>query len=141
MSGQLIEIDFGIEGDTEVTAMFDAAGVRSKTLRRPFRLIGEYFEERIQKNYSGRGSIWGKWKRRTRAYDHPLLEKTGEMRGSFKKKVGNSYVEITNTDRKFKYHQSKKPRKRLPRRVMMAVEHEEVTESMKILQRHVMEGK
>ena len=141
MAGQIIQVDFGIEGDVEVSAMFDAAGVRSKTLRRPFRLIGEYFEERIQKNYGGRGSIWGKWVRRARAYDHPLLEDTGTMRDSFKKKVGNSYVEISNTDPKFKYHQSKKPRKRIPRRVMMAVEHAEVTESMKILQRHVMEGK
>ena len=141
-SRQLISIDFGIEGDVEVTAMFDAAGVRSKTLHRPFRLIGEYFEDRIDKNFGGRGSIWGKWKRRQRAYDHPILEDTGRMRGNFKKRVGNSYVEIRNDSDQFKYHQSKKPRKtRLPRRIMMAVEHEEMTESMKILQRHVMEGK
>jgi phage gpG-like protein len=143
-SQRLIEVDFGVEGDTEVIAMLNAASVRSKTLRRPFRLIGEYFEEQIDKNFGGRGSIWGKWKRRQRAPKdgHPLLEDSGKMRDNFKKKVGNTYVEIRNDSKQFPFHQSKKPRKtRLPRRVMMAVEKEQLTESMKILQKHVIEGK
>lgn len=144
MAKNLISVDFSVEGDVEVTTMFNAAGLRSKTLRRPFRLIGEYLEDRIDDNFEGRGKIYGKWKRRLRAPKdgHPLLEDTGEMRRNFKKKVGNSYVEVRNDSDHFKYHQSKRPRKtRLPQRVMMAIQKEEVTESMKILQRHVMEGK
>lgn len=144
MGKQLIAVDFAVEGDTEVRAMFDARGTRAKNLRRPFRLIGEYFEERIDTNFGGRGSIWGKWKNRQRAPKdgHPLLEDTRKMRENFKKKVGNSSVEIRNDSDQFKYHQSKKPRKtRLPRRVMMDVQKEEMTESIKILQQHVMEGK
>lgn len=141
---RLVSIDFGVEGDIEVTAMFDAANNRSKTLRRPFRQIAEYLLGEIDKNYEGRGSIWGKWKRRQRAPKdgHPLLEDTGQMRRNFTKKIGNTSAEIGNDSDQFKFHQSKKPRKtRLPRRVMMAIERAQLTESMKILQKHVMEGK
>lgn len=141
---RLLEIEFAVEGDTEVISVFDAINMRSKTLRRPFRKIAEYLLGEIGKNFEGRGAIWGKWKRRQRAPadGHPLLEDTGEMRDSFDKKVGNSYATIGNKDPKFKYHQSKKPRKtRLPRRIMMSIEEDQRREAMKILQQHVMEDK
>lgn len=141
---RLVEIDFSVEGDTQVISMLDAAEVRSKTLRRPFRLIAKYLLGEIDKNYEGRGRIWGKWKRRQRAPKdgHPLLEDTGEMRENFDDKVGNNYATIGNRSDQFKFHQSKKPRKtRLPRRIMMAIEEDQRRESMKILQQHVMEGK
>lgn len=141
---RLVEIDFAVEGDTEVISMIDASGVRSKTLRRPFRFIADMMLGVIDNNYEGRGSVWGKWKRRLRAPKdgHPLLEDTKKMRESFNKKVGNNYMTIGNTTDQFKYHQSKKPRKtRLPRRIMMAIEDDQRRESMKILQNHIMEGK
>jgi len=143
-SQRLMQIDFSVEGDVEVTSMFDTANNRSKTLRAPFRKIAKYLLDEIDRNYEGRGRIWGKWKRRLRAPKdgHPLLEDTSAMRRNFDEKVGNTYATIGNRSEQFKFHQSKKPRTtRLPRRIMMAIEEDQRRESMKILQKHVMEGK
>lgn len=138
-----IDVSFSVEGDIEVISMFEAAGSRARNLRAPFRRVGEMMLGVIDQNFAGRGSVWGKWKRRLRAPldGHPLLEDSGDMRTGFRDKVGRDYVELSNTQDQFKYHQSKRPRStRLPRRIMMAVEEDQRREVMKILQEHVMEG-
>ncbi len=57
-------------------------------------------------------------KRRLGYPTDPLI-RTGKMRGSFKKRVSPQEAEIWNATKYFKYHQSRKPRHHLPRRVMM----------------------
>ena len=50
------------------------------------------------------------------------LQRSGFMRNSFYFKNDKSQVEIGNRADYFKYHQSNKPRKKLPRRVMMKLD-------------------
>lgn len=48
-----------------------------------------------------------------------ILEATGLMRSSFVSKFDTTSAQIWNTAQYFKYHQSKEPRSKLPRRIMM----------------------
>lgn len=58
-----------------------------------------------QKKYPGKGT----------------LEATGAMRGSFVSQATANMASISNSADYFKYHQSNKPRTKLPRRVMMKI--------------------
>lgn len=130
---------FHVEGVQEAIREFDTRGKRAKNLKSPLKQSAEYMESRIDQNYSGRGSLWGKWKNRSKAYPWRILEKTGAMRSGFRSRVDSRQAEISNTQPYFKYHQSRAPRTTsLPRRVMMAVQAQEATDIVRIFQRHIM---
>lgn len=57
-----------------------------------------------------------------------ILEATGAMRNSFVSKFDATSATIWNTATYFKYHQSREPRTKMPRRVMM-----KLTENLKQL--------
>jgi phage gpG-like protein len=52
-------------------------------------------------------------------YPADTLVRTGAMQGAFKTMFKADFAEVWNAIEYFKYHQSKAPRKKLPRRVMM----------------------
>lgn len=57
-----------------------------------------------------------------KAQEYPgkgILERTGKMRNSFQSLFKPDYAMVWNSIYYFKYHQSNKPRSKLPRRVMM----------------------
>lgn len=130
---------FRVEGVQEAIRMLDTRGKRAKNLKAPLKQSAEYMEGRIDDNYSGRGSLWGRWKRRAKAYPWRILEKTGAMRDGFRSRVGSRQAEIRNTQPYFKYHQSRSPRKTaLPRRIVMAIETQEANAIKSIFHRHIM---
>jgi len=53
-----------------------------------------------------------------------ILEATGRMRDSFQYESSNMWTRVFNTVNYFKYHQSRMPRTRLPRRVMMKLDNQ-----------------
>jgi len=65
-------------------------------------------------------------KRRQGYVDDPLI-KTGLMKSSFVSEVTKDYAIISNTAEYFKYHQSNKPRNKIPRRVMMKIDNPQKT--------------
>ena len=73
---------------------------------------GEVFDTRGQ-------AIDEPWEMRRREYQWPILERSGKMRRSFKMKAEKLRAEVWNATSYFKFHQSRMPRHRLPRRVMM----------------------
>lgn len=58
--------------------------------------------------------------------DKKILEATGDMRKAFASKFDSTSASIWNTAFYFKYHQSRLPRSKMPRRVMM-----KLTENLK----------
>ena len=52
-----------------------------------------------------------------------ILEATGKMKNSFVSTFSADQAAITNTAPYFKYHQSRQPRFKIPRRVMMKLDH------------------
>ena len=57
--------------------------------------------------------------KRKAGYPDDILIRTGKMQRSFKTLYKSDYGQVWNSATYFKYHQSDKPRKVLPRRVMM----------------------
>ena len=70
--------------------------------------------------FDSRGAAIGEpWVARKKFYPYPILEKSGRMRKSFKTMAEKLRGEVWNAVTYFKYHQSRMPRHRLPRRIMM----------------------
>lgn len=84
--------------------------------------------------FSSEGSalLGHKWKTLSKPYaqakakrypNKGILEATGKMRKSFRHSVSKSgdiyTLTVENTDKKFLYHQSSKPRSKMPRRQML----------------------
>jgi phage gpG-like protein len=65
-----------------------------------------------------------------------ILEATGRMRNSFKRMFRPDMGAVWNTAEYFKYHQSNKPRRKLPRRMMMYLGHEQRELVVKIFHTH-----
>ena len=70
--------------------------------------------------FATRGRAIGEsWVKRKKAYPWPILERSGKMRRSFMTKAEKLRGEVWNAVTYFKYHQSRMPRRKLPRRIMM----------------------
>ena len=76
-------------------------------------------------------------KRKSRLYPGKgILEATGTMRNSFKRRFTPEMAAIWNTAEYFRYHQSNKPRKHVPRRIMMHLGHEQRELVVKVFHKH-----
>ena len=108
MNGQKIPIS--VEVDGQQLQAFDEVLMnrwkRANSLRRPLQQAADYMLDEIDRNFSKRGAVFGAtWRRRKRSYPHPLLRKTGEMKGGFKAFVSSTKAVISNPVPRFKFHQ------------------------------------
>lgn len=134
----MIQLEFEIEGEKQLSRRFVKIPQDLGDLTPVMVRIGAELKTAVDQNYKSRGSLFGaKWKPRKDNKTHPLLEKTGKMRAGFKERLGPDYVEIYNTVDYFKYHQSNKPRKKLPRRIMLKLDQVRKTFIVKEFQRHL----
>lgn len=108
MEGQKIPISIEVDGQQLIA--FDRILMnrwrRANSLRQPLRQIAEYMLDEIDRNFDGKGMVFGvKWRRRKRSYRHPILNKTGKMRSGFTSNVSATKAVIRNKTPYFKYHQ------------------------------------
>lgn len=136
----MIELKVDIEGEKQLSRRLMIIPKNIGNFKKPLFRIGGEVRGSIDTNFSGRGSLFGRWVPRKDNKPHPLLEKTGKMRSNFKQNLGPYYVEIYNPTPYFKYHQSNKPRKKLPRRVMMKIDNIRRSFIQKEFQRHIIES-
>lgn len=134
----MIELKADLEGERQLSRRLLTMSKDIGDFKKPLFRIGGELRGAVDTNFSSRGSLFGEpWKPRTKPYPHPILEKTGKMRRNFKQKLGNDYLEIFNPTPYFKYHQSNKPRKKLPRRVMLKIDKIRKVFIQKEFQKHV----
>lgn len=134
----MVELSWSIEGEKQLSRRFNSIPLDLEQLAKPLGEIGTELMLATDANFSSRGSLFGeKWPARKKNYAHPLLEKTGMMRSNFQKRLGPGYVEISNPTEYFKYHQSNKPRRVLPRRVMLKIDQIRKVFIIKAFQRHL----
>jgi phage gpG-like protein len=116
-----MNIEFQIEGEVQLnrrlrvlsTSLDDFSGAFSKI----GGYLGSFFKNEV---FDTEGGVFGeRWA--IGQYYHKL-QRTGKMKNSFIHKEAKDYVLITNTAPYFKYHQSKLPRRKLPRRIMMKID-------------------
>lgn len=72
-----------------------------------------------------------------KGYSSKPLVATGLMKDSFEYEATSDMAVVNNTTEYFKYHQSKKPRTRLPRRVMMKLYFPQRTMIVRIFQKYI----
>ena len=134
----MIVLSSSIEGDKELSRRFNSIPKDVGSFRGPLYRIGQEVRLSVDANYGSRGSLFGaKWEPRKDNKPHPLLERTGKMRSSFAQRLGDEYVEIFNPTPYFKYHQSNKARRKLPRRIMLKLDEIRKVFIVKEFQRHL----
>lgn len=130
-------LQMSLEGETQIDRILGISAAGVTDFSRPLNQSKTLILDRVQQNFDQRGALFGGWKPRTMAYPWPLLEQTGKMRKSFTGSVTPTQLTVTNTDPKFPFHQSNKPRKRLPRRVMLKVDATTATTITKAFQAYL----
>ncbi|PIP38188.1 MAG: hypothetical protein COX19_14105 [Desulfobacterales bacterium CG23_combo_of_CG06-09_8_20_14_all_51_8] len=124
-----------IEGEKSLSRNLTTLDWNLKNWRSEFTETGKYLQNFFAGQvFSTRGGVIGEsWKPLSPAYaarkamrypGRGILEATGRMRGSFQYESSNMWTRVFNTVNYFKYHQSRMPRTRLPRRVMMKLDNQ-----------------
>ena len=143
----MLSINARIEGKQRVSGLFQKVDKRLSNLNEPLKNSNDYMRDEIDKNFAKEGRVFGnRWKRLNSKYSAvkrrrygktKILEATGKMKDSFKSKFFRNKVVITNPTPYFKYHQSNKPRQKMPRRVMMEITRTQQTEIYRIFTKYL----
>jgi phage gpG-like protein len=124
------QLEWSIEGSKELSRVLIGMESSLKDYTEPFTKSANFLKQTFAVDvFNTQGAAIGeKWKRlspytvaqkaRQGMPDTPLIA-SGNMRASFKTVVTTDQAVISNTAPYFAFHQSKEPRSRLPRRVMM----------------------
>lgn len=123
-------LNFSIEGEKSLSRRLRIAAKGMKDFKKPFVQTGRYLKEFIKDDvFETRGRVISEtWKPLNKKYaiwksrHYPgkgILEATGKMKSGFKYKAGKQEVVVGNITNYFRYHQSNKPRTKMPRRVML----------------------
>jgi len=116
-------LQMSLEGETQIDRVLGISAEGVSDFTTPLNESKEIILNRTEQNFNSRGNVFGGWAPRKIAKPWPLLEQTGKMRRGFYGTVsGGQTLEVGNRDPKFKFHQSNKPRNRLPRRVMLMID-------------------
>lgn len=133
-----VQLSISIEGENQLRGAFESMGNALKSFREPLADSTKLLKKTFDTNFNTKGSTIGEpWQPRKRQYPWAILQKTGKMRKSFRDRISSFQAEIFNTAPYFKYHQSNKPRKKLPRRVMMKIDLQRGKEIIKIFNRYL----
>jgi len=133
----MIELQADIEGERELSRRLLIMSDGLEDFTTPLTKIAGELTKSFDENFDTRGSLFGGWAPAKRDYGHPLMEKTGEMRNSFDDQVFPDHAILSNHAPYFPYHQSNKPRQKLPRRVMMKIDQQRKTYIVKAFQEFI----
>lgn len=119
-----MQISFQIEGEQQLSRNLRNVSAEMGNWLPTFKQVGST----LQGLFSGpvfetEGAEIGEpWVKRKREQPWKLLQKSGKMKRGFRYDATQKSVVIYNDTSYFVYHQSNKPRRRLPRRVMMKID-------------------
>ena len=125
-----LELSWKIEGKQELSRVLRGIGEGVKDWTPAFRETATNLTQIFANDVfdTEGGAIGERWQplkpsylaqKKADGYPADTLVRTGKMRKSFKTLYKADSAEVWNAATYFKYHQSDKPRKVLPRRVMM----------------------
>lgn len=117
-----IYVDATIEGEVQLARRLQVVDTGISDFRQPLESSVTELKHSFDENFAASGGLFGGWAPRAKSYPWPILDKTGDMRHSFDAIVQDDMAMIFNTAEYFKYHQSRAPRRKLPRRVMMMID-------------------
>lgn len=126
-----MELQFYIEGELQLARVFEAMASNIQDWSPAFEQSANQLVDMFSNDvFETEGqAIDEAWSPLSRAYaykkakqfgsDTGILQATGTMRSSFTSFFDPTSMTVWNTTEYFKYHQSKLPREKMPRRVMM----------------------
>lgn len=132
-----IGLSGSVEGDLQLSRMLLTGSIQVNNLQRPLGQARQQLLSTTQLNFGALGGLMGGWKPRAQIRSWPLLQKTGKMRGNFQSSLSPNRMEIWNPTFYFKFHQSNRSRRRLPRRVMLKIIAQDKRRIQKFFQAHV----
>jgi phage gpG-like protein len=145
-------LSFNIEGDIQISRNLTQLESNMKDWSPEFKDTGEYLKGFFSGEvFDSEGSVFNEpWQALSPAYaiqkekKYPgkgILVATGKMRDSFKYDNGSTYVRVYNDVQNsagvnyFVFHQSNKPRYRLPRRIVMKLDERRKQDIIQIFRR------
>ena len=131
---QGFRLKWTIEGVPELSRILMTTVRKLSDLKLPLWKSSKLILADVEENFETEGRLVGGWKplapstvagRMREGYggEHPILQKTGALRKSFYSTVFNTKAFISASSPYFAFHQSRKPRTRLPRRAMLVLTH------------------
>jgi len=121
-----MEINFTIEGEKEMSRRLLNLGDNISDFSPEFKESTDFLKSFFRSEvFDSQGQAIGEpWPKRKKEYPWPMLDRSGRMKRSFEGRGEKMYGEVWNATDYFKFHQSKMPRQKLPRRVMMKLTEE-----------------
>lgn len=134
-----MNLSITIEGEKQVSRKLGILDQRIQDFRTPLTKSVQYMLRIIDRNFDMSGGLFGGWAPRKDNNPWPLLQKSGRMRGGFIDEVRQTEAIIGNNISYFRYHQSNKPRYKLPRRIMMMIRNADATHIVKNFHQHALD--
>ena len=117
-----------IEGVPELSRILGMTYQKVKNLKKPLQASAKLVRKDVEEQFKTEGGLTGGWQplsestiRGRKGNAHPILQVSGALRNSFYSLVDERKAIISSKSPVFKYHQSRKPRKKLPRRAMLVL--------------------
>lgn len=143
-----MHLEFTVEGEKRLSRKLHGVEEGMKNFYPTFRKVGRNLKKTFKNNFAYRGRLLNKpWeslamstlkekKRLGYLWQGPLV-RTGKMKRSFRSRPERLQVTVDNPTPYFKYHQSKRPRRHLPRRVMISLTKGKRQEIVRMFQKAV----
>jgi len=123
------ELKFSVEGIPELHRVLGLAHAKLNNFKIPLNKAAGFIMSDVQRNFDTEGALSGGWKPlsegtiKQRVRDGygtgPTLQRTGSLRKSFYSYVDEKKALVSSNSPYFVYHQSRMPRTKIPRRVML----------------------
>ena len=124
-------LKFTIEGVPELSRILMLEHQKVSNFKKPLTASADLVRRDVETQFKTEGALTGGWqplaestiKDRIRAGfgAHPILQRTGALRNSFYSLVDEKKAIISSKSPYFVYHQSRMPRKIIPRRAMLVL--------------------
>ena len=146
----MLELHFEVEGEDLLYRRLEGISEKLNNWRKTFVRTGSFLKKTFRDNFLFTGDLLEKrWaplkpqtimaKMRRGQTDDPLIG-TGKMMESFASDPQKMYVRVYNPVEYFKYHQSNKARRVIPRRVMISLTERMREQIVKFFQEQVQEA-
>ena len=115
-----------IEGVPELSRILGMTYQKVTNLKKPLQASAKLVRQDVEQQFKTEGGLTGGWQPLSESTmrgrgNSPILQVSGALRNSFYSQVDERKAIISSKLPYFKYHQSRKPRKKLPRRVMLVL--------------------
>jgi phage gpG-like protein len=127
----MFQLHFRVEGVPELSRTLLRTATKLDDFTQPLKKSAKMILDDVEINFKTEGQLVGGWEPLSEKYQKQkekagyggkgILERTGALRKSFFPEVSKTRALVTSRSPYYVYHQSRAPRKVLPRRAMLVL--------------------